>query len=661
MRPTASVRSPRALVRVAALALTLASPGALAAQGDAVFRVGPVAVRAGEAASGFLEVPAGSDGATRVPVSVIRGREAGPVLALVAGTHGSEVAPIIALQRLRAQLDPATLRGTVILVHVANMPSFLGRTVYYSPVDRKNLNRVYPGRADGTVSERIAHAITTEVIDRSDYLVDMHAGDGNESLRPYTYWSRLGLDARVDSLSREMALAWGHDHVVVNDDRPRDRARSLYTQNTAQVRGKPSITTETGYLGLPEPEMVRGNEEGALRLMRHLGMLPALGPLRADERTASPLWLARTAVLTSPATGVWHASVERGTTVPAGAPIGRVTDFFGATIATVRAPFSGEVLYVIGTPAMSEGEPVAMLGQAADTVAPLQPPAPVEAVSLLGDTLRRPVLAPATQRRMEAQLDSARARLAASPNSADAKIWVARRLGYLGRYRDAIDVLTRAAAEHPDDPRVYRHRGHRYLSVRDLPRAVADLERAATLMRGRPDEVEPDGQPNVRNQPIGTLQSNVWYHLALARYLQGDDARALQAARAGLAVSTLPDRLVSQSYWVYLILRHMGRDAEARAALAPVTRDLDVFENQSYHRLLLLYKGELPVDSVLGGLGSPSDLSAAYGVAAWHALEGRAAESEALRRRILDSGQWASFGYLAAEADAARARRRAGR
>ncbi|MGZ8493909.1 MAG: tetratricopeptide repeat protein [Gemmatirosa sp.] len=302
---------------------------------------------------------------------------------------------------------------------------------------------------------------------------------------------------------------------------------------------------------------------------------------------------------------------------------------------------------------------------AASTHAPLYTPlhaqpvarsASVEAVSLLGDSLRRPDLSPDAQRRMVAQLDSARAVLATSPNSADARIWVARRLGYLGRYREAIDVLTRAAAEHPDDPRIYRHRGHRYLTVRDLPRAVADLERAATLMRGRPDAVEPDGQPNVRNSPIGTLHSNVWYHLALARYLQGDDARALEAARAGLAVSTVPDRLVSQTYWVYLILRRMGRDAEARAALAPITRDLDVFENQSYHRLLLLYKGELPADSVLGGLGNPSDLSAAYGVAAWHALEGRAAEAEALRRRILASGQWASFGYLAAEADAARAR-----
>jgi predicted deacylase len=658
----------RRLARAAALLpVALAAAGAATAARAAAqpaaepLRVGPLAARPGEAVAGFLEVPAGGDAATRVPVSVVRGREPGPVLALIAGTHGSEVAPIVALQQLRARLDPAALRGAVVLVHVANMPSFLGRTVYYSPVDGKNLNRVYPGRADGTVSERIAHAITAEVIDRADYVVDMHAGDGNESLRPYTYWSRLGLDARVDSLSREMALAWGHDHIVLNDDRPRDRARSLYTQNTAQVRGKPSITTETGWLGVPDPEMVRRNEEGALRLMRWLGMLPALGPLRDEERVAAPVWLTRSAVLTSPATGTWHALVDRGVTVAEGTPLGRVTDFFGGAPAVVRAPFAGEVLYVVGTPAMREGEPVAMVGQAAPSVPPLAQPAPVEAVSLLGDSLRRPGLSPDAQRRMEAQLDSARAQLAAAPRSADARIWVARRLGYLGRYREAIDELSRGIAEHPDDPRMYRHRGHRYLTVRDLARGAADLERAAQLIRGRPDEVEPDGQPNARNTPIGTLQSNVWYHLALARYLQGDDARALQAARSGLGVSGNPDRLVSQTYWTYLILRRMGRDAEARAALAPIRRDLDVIENGSYHRLLLLFKGELPADSVLGALANPSDLSAAYGVAAWHALEGRRAEADALRARILASTQWPSFGYLAAEADEARLRRRAGR
>jgi predicted deacylase len=319
--------------------------------------VGGVTARPGQKQSGFIEIPAGRDSSSRVPITVIRGVRPGPTLALIAGTHGSEVAPILGLQRVRDRVDPAELTGTLILVHVANLPSFLGRTIYYSPVDGKNLNRVYPGKRDGTVSERIAFAITSEVIDRADFVVDMHAGDGNESLRPYTYWSPLELDARTDSLARELALAFGHDHIVVDRDRPKDLAQSLYTQNTAQLRRKPSITTETGYLGLPIEGMVQQNVEGALRLLRYLGMIP--GP---KEMVEAPVYLDQTEVLRSPETGVWQAKVERGLTVGRGAVLGVVTDFFGNEIAKIRAPFAGEVLYVVGTPAMSKGEPVAMIG-----------------------------------------------------------------------------------------------------------------------------------------------------------------------------------------------------------------------------------------------------------------------------------------------------------
>ncbi len=349
---------------VRALALTvlassfLTAPAGLSAQRPTPLRVGPVTARAGEKVSGFLEIAAGVDSGTRVPITVVQGTQPGPTLALVAGTHGSEVAPIVALQRVRASLDPAQLRGTVILVHVANMPSYLKRTIYYSPIDGKNLNRVYPGRADGTVSERIAFAITNEVIEKSDYLVDMHAGDGNESLRPYSYWNKLGLDARADSVGRQMALAWGHDHIVVDTDRPRDPKASLYTQNTAHVRGKPAITTETGYLGTTDEQMVQRNEQGVFRLLRYLRMLP--GPVELVER---PIYLERTQVLTSPETGVWYPQVERGHTVGEGTVIGYVADFFGRKLGDVRAPFAGAVLYVVGTPAMSRGEPVAMIGR----------------------------------------------------------------------------------------------------------------------------------------------------------------------------------------------------------------------------------------------------------------------------------------------------------
>jgi len=331
---------------------------ALSATTQAPFTVGPLTVRPGEARSGFLEVPAARDSGTRIPITVVRGRDPGPVLALVAGTHGSEIAPVLALHRVRRELDPARLRGTVILVHVANMPSFLGRTIYYSPIDGKNLNRVYPGAADGTVSQRIAFAITRDVIARADYLVDMHAGDANESLRPYTYWSKLGLDPRVDSLSREMALAWGNEYIVVDTNRPRDPAASVYTQNTAQTRGKPSITTEIGYLGIPAEDMIAKNVESAFRLLRALGMWP--GPV---ERVARPIWLERTEVLRSPGAGVWTPRVERGQQVAAGTVIGVLTDFFGDQPTEIRAPFAGIVLYIVATPAMNAGEPVAMIGQ----------------------------------------------------------------------------------------------------------------------------------------------------------------------------------------------------------------------------------------------------------------------------------------------------------
>ena len=320
--------------------------------------IGSAVARPGQASSGFIEVPAGVDAATRIPISIVRGTQSGPTLALIAGTHGSEVAPIVALQRVRAALDPASLRGTVLIVHVANMPSFLGRTIYYSPIDGKNLNRVYPGKADGTVSERIAFAITRDIIERADYLVDMHSGDGNESLRPYTYWSPLGLDARADSVAREMALAWGNDHIVIDTVRPRDRQASVYTQNTAQIRGKPALTVESGSLGLASEDMVQRNVDGVFRMLRYFRMIPGNA-----ELVRQPLFFERTEVLRSPATGVWHPKVERGQSVQKGALVGVLTDFFGATQAEIRAPFGGIVLYVVGTPAMSQGEPMGMIGE----------------------------------------------------------------------------------------------------------------------------------------------------------------------------------------------------------------------------------------------------------------------------------------------------------
>lgn len=310
----------------------------------------------GATVSGWLDVPDGTDAGTAIPVSVVRGSRPGPALALVAGTHGYEYTSILALQRLLPRLDGRRLRGTVMLVHMANPPAFYGRRIYYGP-DGKNLNRMYPGKADGTVSERIAHALTREVVDRCTHLADLHCGDGNESLRPYAYWLVIG-DAVVDQGSKELALAFGLDHIVVDRGRPRDPGASLYTSNTAVLRGKPAITTEAGGVGRTDEASVGAQEAGALSLVAHLQIMDA-----PSVRVARPLWIDRSEVLRAPATGVWYPAVERMQSVATGTLIGRLTDPFGVLLHEVRAPFAGEVLYVVATPPVTEGEPLAGLGR----------------------------------------------------------------------------------------------------------------------------------------------------------------------------------------------------------------------------------------------------------------------------------------------------------
>lgn len=299
---------------------------------------------------------------------------------------------------------------------------------------------------------------------------------------------------------------------------------------------------------------------------------------------------------------------------------------------------------------------VVILGACADRPAPPEAEAdPIEAISLLGDTLHRPVIADERRVTMRAQRDSARLVWEADNTSPDALIWYARRVAYLGQFGDAIDLFSLGHERFPDDPRFLRHRGHRYLTTRQVDAAIADFERAAAMVRGTPDEVEPDGQPNARNIPTSTLQSNIFYHLGLAHYLQGEFESALAAWSEEAALGTNPDMRVATSYWRYLTLRRLGRVEEARALADSISPDLDIIENQSYHRLLLLFSGRLPEDSLAPtGDGTPADASTAYGVAAWHLVEGRPDSATARFQRLVAGPQWPAFGHLAAEAELAR-------
>ena len=282
-----------------------------------------------------------------------------------------------------------------------------------------------------------------------------------------------------------------------------------------------------------------------------------------------------------------------------------------------------------------------------------------EATSLLGKPLMRLEYTSETLAQLEKNLADAKAVYDRNPNDADAIIWLGRRIAYLGRYRDAIEIFSQGIAKHPNDARLYRHRGHRYISVREFDNAIRDLQKAAALEKGKPDQVEPDGAPNRYNIPIGTTQSNIWYHLALAHYLKGDFERALPAWAKAVEFGDNDDRLVSAGDWYYMTLRRLGKDREAAEFLKRIHKDMKILENEAYHKRLLMYKGELKPEEVLA-FDNPDPVQVAtygYGVANWYLYNGQPDKAVALFNRILEAKNWSAFGFIAAEAELARARK----
>lgn len=281
-----------------------------------------------------------------------------------------------------------------------------------------------------------------------------------------------------------------------------------------------------------------------------------------------------------------------------------------------------------------------------------------EALSLLGTPLTPPEITGERLEQLTANLEAAQAEFDANPESADAAIWVGRRLAYLGRYRDAIDVYTRGIEQHPDDARLLRHRGHRWLTVREFDRAIDDFNQAAELIRDTDDEVEPDGQPNERGIPTSTLHFNIWYHLGLAHYLKGDFESARQAYQACMDVSTNDDSRVATAHWQYMTLRRLGMDAEAEQVLAPFPENTEVIENDSYLQLIRMYQGAQTPEDLIGPDGEESleGATQGYGIGNWWYYNGDQARALEMFERVVEGdSQWAAFGYIAAEAEVARA------
>lgn len=312
--------------------------------------MGTATATPGTVATGVIDVPAASDSGLRIPVAVINGTKAGPVVAFVAGSHGTEYTSIVAMQRLIPRVDPRTLSGTVIVVPLVNVASFESMTPHVNPVDRKGMNSGYPGDPGGTQTQRALAAITHDVVVPSDVVVDLHGGDLDEDLRPYSYWFRGG-HAAQDSAGLRLALAFGLDHIIVTDVDPSSAAGSRSLSGQALARGKTVLVAEAGRSGTVATRDLDALVNGSLAVLRQLHALPGVvRPVR------QPVWLSGAgARVAADSAGVFFASVPRDTRVKKGQLLGYTTDFLGRRTGEVRAPVDGLVTFIRGVPSAWKG------------------------------------------------------------------------------------------------------------------------------------------------------------------------------------------------------------------------------------------------------------------------------------------------------------------
>ena len=323
--------------------------------------VGTATARAGQKSTGFIQVPAGVDAATNIPVIVINGASPGPKLALVAGAHGTEYASIIALEKLAQSTEATDLAGTLIIVPLVNLASFAQKVPHLNPVDGKNMNRLYPGKPDGTQTDRALWAIGKQVIEKCDYLIDLHGGDLDENLRSYSYWPQTGKEP-LDATSRAMVLAFGLDHIIIQKNLSPAVAGATSISRFAEDLGKPTIIAEAGHAGTTEAADVDALVRGCTNVMHHLKMLPG-----AVTPVAHPLWIGPITTARSEHDGIFYPLVTPEAYVQQGMRIGYVTDYFGNKLADVTSPVSGVVAYICSVPSMKKGDTIANIAEIAGT------------------------------------------------------------------------------------------------------------------------------------------------------------------------------------------------------------------------------------------------------------------------------------------------------
>jgi predicted deacylase len=337
------------------------------AQSPAV-TVGTASVKPGEVAYGALQVSAGSDAATTIPVAVIRGDKPGKTVAFIAGSHGTEYASVVALTRLSAKIDPHALSGTVIVLPLLNVASFEQMTVHVNPVDKKGMNAGYPGNAAGTQTDRALALVADQIVKPADVVVDLHGGDLDEDLRPYSYWTRTG-NAAQDEAAKALVLAFGLDHVILRDIDASNPASTRSLGGYSLAQGKTTLIAEAGRSGLVLDADVDALVNGCLNVLGALKMTT-----RAVKPVAQPVFVTGGSRVAADGPGMFYATAKRDTIVKESDVLGYTTDYVGRRTGEIKAPVGGLITFIRGVPSMWQGATLANVSPILTTVPPYKKP-----------------------------------------------------------------------------------------------------------------------------------------------------------------------------------------------------------------------------------------------------------------------------------------------
>lgn len=311
--------------------------------------VGEITAKPGERARGFLTTEVGRGLTIRMPVVVVNGAANGPVFAVTAGIHGAEYPGIEAAIRLSRTLDPAALRGAVILAPIVSVAAFQRRAIYVNPLDGVNPNRVCPGNPKGTITEMMTALLFQHVIAQADYYIDLHGGDLIEALVPFTLYYRTGNEA-VDARSRALAEAYGIP-IIVGTTVLRGG-----TYGAAAAMGKAAVLTEAGGQGLLDEESTGLHVRGVLNALRAFGVLPGQPEPATPDYYTQFVWLA------AERDCLYYPKVRVGQPVRRGELLAEFTDMFGDPLGELRSPADGPVLFLVTSPAINASDPLMAIG-----------------------------------------------------------------------------------------------------------------------------------------------------------------------------------------------------------------------------------------------------------------------------------------------------------